>query len=110
MNVAQINTGFQRTVAWEANIQLTSAGESDWIIVPDNVDGVQVQVSFTGGGSGKIQATLSPVATIKSGSPVPEDWDFGEVSTTIIESCEPVSALRAVQINAGAMTINMRAQ
>jgi hypothetical protein len=109
-DVSQINTGDARKVAWEKEIDLVAPGNSDWLLVPDEVQGLTVTLSFTGGGSGKVQSTTDKVDTVKTGSPVAVDWPLGEVSSSTQDFCLPVTAIRAVQINAGTLKMTARAQ
>jgi hypothetical protein len=110
MDVCGENTGDARKVAWEKEVNLVASGNSDWILVPDEVQGLSVTLSFTGGGSGKMQSTTDKLDTVKNGSPVAVDWPLGEVSSNTQDFCLPVTAIRAVQINAGTLKMTARAQ
>jgi len=69
-----------------------------------------VQVSMSGGGTCKVQTTIDPVYTVKTGSPTWVDWDKGEVASAAQGICSPVTAIRLYQIHAGATAISLRAQ
>lgn len=110
MNVTQTGYSSGQERSYEQEIILDTPGSSDWIIIPERVKGITVQLIFSGGASGKIQTTAELVNSIKTGSPEPDDWPFGEVNTNQTKRCEPVSGIRVVQINAGIMQVNIRAQ
>lgn len=110
MDVCGENTGDARKVAWEKEIDLAAPGNSDWLLIPDEVQGLSVTLSFSGGGSGKVQTTTDVLNTVKTGSPVTVDWPAGEVSSTTQDFCVPVTAIRLVQINAGTAKMTVRCQ
>jgi hypothetical protein len=110
LDVAKINLGDEKKFAWEKQIDLIAPGNSDWLLVPDEVAGLTATLSFTAGGSGKIQTTTDKVDTVKTGSPVAVDWPLGEVSSSTQDFCVPVTAIRAVQINAGTLKMTVRTQ
>lgn len=113
-NVVPINTGSQRQAAWQAKTLLNKSENGDWCLIPDNVNSVQVTVSFTNGASGKVQATTDLVEDIKNENDIiPVDWIWGEVEETLQDTCKPPSALRAVMIqngNSGTMKMTLRGQ
>ena len=111
MEVAPVNEGVQNIFAWEFQENLIASGNGAWIIIPDEVAGVAVTVSFASGGTGKVQTTTDKVAFVKAGSSVVvKDWDLGTVSGTTQDYCKPCTAIRAVQIASGTMQITVRAQ
>lgn len=110
MDVAQVNTGYQQEVSFQKEIELTAIGISDWIIIPDQIQLISVTVSFSGGAAGKMQTTTNLVHIVKTGNPVPIDWDFGVISEARSERCKPVTAMRAEQTSPGVMSVSMRAQ
>lgn len=95
--------------SYEKEVNLNSAGNSDWIAIPERIRHISVTVSFVGA-TGKIQTTTDPVDTIRNGTPVAIDWPFGIVSTNQTNVCKPCSGIRAVQVGAGTMKITLRAQ
>ena len=106
---AQILSGDERMPAWEIEVNLSAAGNSDWYLIPDKVDNISVTVSFTGGATGKVQTCTDKVDVIKNGTPVPVDWPFGLVAITTQKACWPPSGIRAVQVGAGTMKLSIRA-
>lgn len=110
MNASQTGYSIGQDRSFEIEINLTSAGNSEWIIIPEKIRFISVTVSFTGGATGKIQTTTDKVDTIRNGSPIAIDWRFGEVTNNRTEVCKPVSGLRAVQIESGTMKVTIRAQ
>lgn len=95
---------------WEREIVLDTPGESEWIIIPEQVDIISITVSFTGGATGKIQTTTERVYIVKTGSPLAEDWSYGVVSVSFTKTCKPCSAIRAVMIHSGTMKITIISQ
>ena len=110
MNVVPVNNGNQGFTAWEHEISLIAPGNSAWVLIPDQINRIDVTLSFTGGSSGKMQTTTEKIDTIKNGLPIAIDWPFGSIDVSRSESCKPVSAIRAVQEAAGTMKVTIRAQ
>lgn len=96
--------------AFEIEINLDAPGFSEWIIIPEQVVTIAVTVSFTSGGTGKVQATTDKVYEIKTGTPEGVDWPFGIVDDTFQAACIPPSAIRAEQVGSGSMIMTVRAQ
>lgn len=110
MNVAQTGYSSGQERSYEQTLVLISPGNSDWIKIPERIKNVTVQLIFTGGATGKMQTTADVVNIIDTGSPNPDDWPFGTVSTNQSKVCRPVSGIRAVQETSGTMQVNIRAQ
>jgi len=110
MNATQTDYSLGQDRAWEKKIELSSPGESEWIIIPEKVKFIPVTVSFTGGATGKMQTSTDLVYDIKTGSPVPIDWPYGLVAINQTKVCLPVAGMRAVQVGTGTMKVTMRAQ
>lgn len=110
MQAAQTGYSLGQDRSWEFEINLSAAGFSEWVIIPEKIKGISVTASFTGGASGKVQTSTDPVAVVKTGSPIAIDWPFGEVDINMSKSCRPVSGMRAVQIGTGTMKLTLRAQ
>lgn len=90
--------------------ELSAPSNGDTIIVPGNVIGISVALEVTGG-SGKVQASITPVDEIiaNESNTIWIDWDSGTVTATTQDRCAPVSALR--QVNASGTTkLTLRAQ
>jgi hypothetical protein len=110
MNTSQTGYSIGQARSWEDEVNLSAPGSSDWIIIPEKVRGVSVTVSFTGGATGKMQATTDRVNTIETGTPVAVDWPFGIVSVTTQRRVKACSGLRAVQVGTGTMKVTFRGQ
>jgi hypothetical protein len=110
MDVAPIQEGNPQSFAWEKEVDLAAGGNSDSILIPDDVKSFSVTVSFAGGGTGKVQTTTDKVATVKAGTATWVDWDLGVVAATTQDNAQPVTAVRAVQVNPGTMKLTARAQ
>jgi len=106
-------TGSHRHFAYEAEISLSGAGSSDWILVPRNnkIDTLTITLSVTNGGQGKIQTTTSLLDTVKNGTPIVIDWPSGTVTADTADTANPPTAFRLVQTNAvGETKLNARGQ
>ena len=110
MDAAPINEGSQSHFAYEKEINLAAGGASANIIVPDEILGIAVTVSFSGGGTGYIETTTDLISKIKAGTAVWVAWDLGTVGVTKQDTCVPVSGIRATQVHAGTMKATFRAQ
>lgn len=110
LNQAQILHGDEHWPSFEGEITLIAPGVSDWILIPDKIQNVSITLSFTAGASGKVQTTTDEVWTVKTGVPIAVDWPFGEVGNNRTEICNPVSGIRAVQIETGTMKVTLRGQ
>jgi len=109
MEVAPVQSNRGQSLAFEAEISLASAGNSDAILIPDGVRSVVV-TSQGATATAKVQRTTDPVATVKSGTGV--TWIDGTVAATTakIEEYKPCTAVRLVQANAGTTKMTVRAQ
>lgn len=102
--------GGTRLEAFEADIDLSAAGTSDYVLIPSDVNNVTVTVSFTGGAEGYIEATTDKIEKVLVGTAVWITWTQGQVSSDTQDSAYPPTALRAVQVGAGTMHTSVRAQ
>jgi hypothetical protein len=97
--------------AFEATDTLVAGGDGVSILIPAGISAISVQVTMSGGGTCNVQTTTDPVATVKSGSGITwVAWDKGTVSSTAQAVCAPVTALKLVQVHAGACALSVRAQ
>ena len=111
MHVANVKDGGVKAVAFEREVTLSSAGNSVWILVPDDVQQISVTVIPTSGASAKVQTTIDPIAVVKSGAGItPVDWDAGLITETTQDVASPITAFRLVQSGAGNTKMTARAQ
>lgn len=111
MDVAPVEVGVQGARAYEKQVNLSSAGNSDWILIPRDIQKITVSVVPGGGASGKVQTTTDTVAVVKAGvAETAVDWDSGLVASAKSDSCDPVTAIRFVQSGAGTVKGTVRAQ
>lgn len=109
MKVANVKGGGGPEFAFEADINLDGAGESDWYLIPDDIMGLSVTVKSTA--QAKAQTTTDPISIVKSGSGItPVDWPAGLVSTATQDHAKPVTAIRLSQTGAGASKMTVRCQ
>ena len=84
---------------YESKETISSPGTGDDMLLPDQCgrfDTVLVMLSVSGGGTGKVQYTLSNRAQVIAGSAVWKDWDAGIVSSNTDDALYHVSAIRLV--------------
>lgn len=99
-----------RTFAYEYS-ETISQGNGSWILIPEGVSLVSVQLTVSDGATGKVQDTVSQLLVVKEGSPEIEDWPIGEMDEDASDVCCPVTAIRAVNTNdTGSIKILVRAQ
>ena len=75
--------GGTRLEAFEADIDLSGAGTSDFILIPSDVNNVTVTVSFTGGAEGYIEATTDKIEKVIAGTAIWVTWTQGQVNSDI---------------------------
>lgn len=110
VNIGHYDANKKDTIGWEYDSDnLTETGDGDTIIIPDNVKEISVTLLVIDGVS-KIQTTTNLIAdVIADNSIIWVDWNAGEVSETVQDSCPPVSALKMVNIS-GTTRLMIRAQ
>jgi hypothetical protein len=84
---------------YESKDTLSAPGTGPDILLPDEAgrfDSVLVMLSVSGGGTGKVQYTLSNRAQVIAGTAVWKDWDAGSVATNTDDALYHVSAVRLV--------------
>lgn len=84
----------------------SAAGAAEWIYLPDRM-GASVTLSFSGGSTGKLQATDSPPSVIATGSPVVIDWTPGVVAATCSVFVEGFTAIRVFVSSGSSVTISV---
>lgn len=110
MNVAPTKDGGDiKRKRFEAKDELAAASNGVSILIPDDIRGISVTVEPTGC-TVKVQATTNSVAEVKAGTETWIDWDLGAVAIDTNDTCDPVTAIRMVQIGAGSSVLTMVAQ
>ena len=77
------------------DILMNDTGYSDPVILENLVGIKSVQLSPVVAGTGKVQATISPLADVNGGTADWVDWSAGTVSSTTQDEVSGVSAVRA---------------
>ena len=97
--------------AYEKEVDLTAAGDSDWFLISPSVNRVDVAVNPSGGAAASVIVTLSSKATVESGAGIVEEvWPAGAVSSYRSDWVVPVTAIMLRQSGAGASKMLIRAQ
>ena len=102
--------GRDRQFAYEQEVSLSAISNSDWIVIPEDVNSVAVTLIVAGGGKGKVQATTDSIADVVADNATGIDWDFGEVDANTQDVAMPPTAIRLVQTFAGSVSLKVRAQ
>ena len=108
--VTEPSVGRDRKFAYEQEVSLIGVGNSDWILIPEDVNSIAVSLLVSGGGKGKVQATTNSIADVIADNATGIDWDFGEVSVNTQDVGFPPTAIRLVQTFAGTVSLKVRAQ
>jgi len=109
--VVQVRSGGVKTFAFEYEESLSSSGNGDWLLIPDDMSGISVTVQASGGATAKVQTTIDPLSVVKSGTGITAvDWDYGEVTTPTQDYAMPVTAIRLVQSGSGTTKMTVRCQ
>jgi hypothetical protein len=103
--------GSKFTTAYERALEAAFPGSpvSPWILVPRDVKGCSVMISFPGGGQGRVEFTVDTIARVEAGTATYQIWPKGSVLVTTNDACEPVTALRVVA-ESGTARIAVRAK
>ena len=107
VNMNTIGDG-NRKASYEYTIELSATENSSWILVPPCIARLSITISFSGGGTGNVEFTTDSVDTVKFGTPVAVTWDFGTVSVTTQDACDPPTALRLVQVASGTSKLTVK--
>lgn len=110
MNVAPTSEGGEKGKAFEYSLNLAAPGNSDSILIPDDISSISVLAISDGAASAKVQTTVDDVSIVKAGTETWIDWDFGAVLANQADVFYPVTAIRLVQAGAGATGLRIRAQ
>lgn len=113
MKAAPLSVGSEKIFAFEEEVTLEAADTGDDVLVPDDVRGIALSLSFTGTATGKIEFTLSKVNTVQAGDGIWQDWDEGDITdqATTTAYLVPVTAFRVVMTGGtGTVTMAARAQ
>ncbi len=108
--VTEPSVGRDRKFAYEQEVSLIANGNSDWILIPEDVSSVAVTLLVSGGGKGKVQATTHSISDVIADVAIGIDWDFGEVDVNTQDVGFPPTAIRLVQTFAGTVSLKVRAQ
>jgi len=98
------------------NLSVSATGVSDYIVIPNDVDRVSVQLFVPSTAVGIIQGTISTQEEIEAGTAYWKDWDAGSTTggTVLQDSTKgPVAALRLnvlTALAANTAKISVRAQ
>lgn len=94
--------------AWEYKDELSAPANGDSVLIPTTVKSVAVTLEVSGG-TGKVQATTSPISDVQNDTAVWIDWNAGEVAATTQDGIIPATAIRQVN-TAGTTRLLVRAQ
>jgi hypothetical protein len=110
MQTAPINEGAANHFAFEYEGNLAAGGDGDSVLLPDEIQGFSVTVSFTGGGTGYVSTTTDTIDKVKAGTAVWVAWPEGTIAATHQDYARPCTAIKMTQVAAGTMKMTVRAQ
>lgn len=93
---------------WRYDKTLSAPGNSNPILIPNGVEKILARFIPSGGGTGKVQTSISTIALIRAGTATWEDWSAGSVSTLTSDVSERVNAIRLVN-SAGTTVLELLA-
>jgi hypothetical protein len=98
-------------VAFEYQKTVSALAADDSILIPQDVQNLNVQVVVASGGQGKVQYTNDKVEEVVADTANWIDWDAGVVSANSVDVFYPPTAVRINKTNApGTLTLSLRAQ
>jgi hypothetical protein len=95
--------------AWEYYEALAAAGSTKDVLVPDGVSKLSVTAESTAT-SVTVYTTTSPKYMVDNATATWVAWDLGAITTAATDSTDPVTAIRATQVDAGASKLHIRGQ
>jgi hypothetical protein len=110
MNVAPTRDGGEKGFAFEATDSLAAVSNGVSILIPDDINNINVVVELAAGASAKVQYTNNTVSEVKAGTETWIDWGAGAIAITTDDVFYPCTAIRLVQTFAGTCTLKVRAQ
>lgn len=110
MAVAPSLDGGDKEMAFEYTEILAGAGNTRFVLIPDDIQGVVVTAEASGT-TVTVYSTTDNIATVKSGTGITWlAWAAGAISTATGASFNPVTAIYMVQAGAGFSKLTCRAQ
>ena len=111
MKAANVKDGGVKTFAFEYSESLAAAGDTETILVPDDIQGLSVTAQAAGGATAKIYTTTDPIGIVKSGVGITWiEWSSGAVTDATAAVFHPVTAIKMTQTGAGTSKITVRGQ
>ncbi len=98
-------------VAFEYQKTVSALAAGDSILIPQDVQNVNVQMVPAASGEGKVQYTNDKVEQVVAGTANWIDWDAGIRAANTVDVFYPPTAIRINKTNApGTLTLSLRAQ
>jgi hypothetical protein len=111
MQVTPALDGGEKGFGFEMTVSLAAAGDTDSILIPDDVQNVSVTAQASGGATATIYTTTDLISTIKAAGTITwVAWATGAVTTATGGVFYPVTAIKMTQTGAGASVLSIRAQ
>ena len=103
--------GGEKGFGFEMTVALAAAGDTDSILIPDDIQNVSVTAQASGGATATIYTTTDLVSTVKAAGTITwVPWAAGAVTTATGAVFYPVTAIKMTQVGAGASVLSVRAQ
>lgn len=104
------NTGRDRKFAYEYSVSLSAPGVSAWVLIPEDVNYVDVSIMTEIEAYAESTNELLRNVQEDSGSIVGEKWSRGTVYGNSTDRSTPVTAVRLVQVGVGSCKMLVRSQ
>ncbi len=93
--VTEPSVGRDRKFAYEQEVSLASVGNSDWILMPEDVSSVAVTL-FVSDCEATVEATTDAIADVLDDTAEGLEWDLGRVRGSVQNRACPVTAVRMI--------------
>ena len=103
--------GERNEISWEYEDSKTGAGDGDTIIIPTGIDSIMITL-VPSSANCKIQTTTDKLGDVQNdkSSVTWVDWPLGNVTSTVQDSLDPVTAIRQVVNSGTSSKLKVRAQ
>jgi len=97
--VTEPSVGRDRKFAYEQEVSLAAVGNSDWILIPEDVNSVAVSL-FVSDCEATVEATTDSIRAVLADTAEGLEWDLGRVRGSAQNMAYPVTAVRMVLTDA----------
>jgi hypothetical protein len=112
MSVAGTQEAGARPFAFEYSQSLAAAGDTKYILIPDDIQNISITAQAAGAGTtATVYSSTDLISILKSGSGITWiPWAAGAVTTATASVFAPVTAIKMTQVGTGTSSVSMRCQ